>query len=388
MKKTTYHRNDRLPVSKNNPHTPETRARVIAGLVASATADFIFIVRWLTTGKSNGEPIPLVRCENLRNTISHLETLKAGIQPDWRKTLTLMSHEVHSRHKVTKSTSNASKIAAGVIGNLNDISLKIASGNVTHDMPSRLNNMLKLAAGLEDGGDLTQRIKEVAQSAEKALHGYSRSHKKQKKPKPVQASQAARNDKILLDECAPLTGINDIFAVANYLISMSNRLRLHPVNLAKRAATLKGVINPEMLPELLELLQQEVDLTAFVPSPKVKDDNTRSDGGKLIGLTGVVEGGASIGVEARRIITAELKKHVPLTATQRMAFDTARAGLALERDTFKAIEEIKRIAANLNLRPLTVATYASHKSPGIRPDIAGDVITLLAQDEALSSKAT
>lgn len=62
-------------------------------------------------------------------------------------------------------------------------------------------------------------------------------------------------------------------------------------DLAKRAAALKGVIKTELLPELLELLQQDVKLNALVPLPKVKDDNIRSDGGKLVGLTGVVEGG-------------------------------------------------------------------------------------------------
>ena len=46
-----------------------------------------------------------------------------------------------------------------------------------------------------------------------------------------------------------------------------------------------------MLADLLELLQQDVDLTAPAPPPVVKDDNSRSDGGKLVGLTGVVEGG-------------------------------------------------------------------------------------------------
>lgn len=114
MKKPTYNKSDRLPVRKNNPHTPEARERVIDGLRASATADFVFIVRWLTTGKSNGEPIPLARCDNLRNIISNLETLKAGIQPDWRKALTLMSQEVHSRHKVTNTAKPPSKIAVGV----------------------------------------------------------------------------------------------------------------------------------------------------------------------------------------------------------------------------------------------------------------------------------
>ena len=54
MKKQTYYKSDRLPVRKNNPHTPEARERVIDRLRASAKADFVFIVRWLTTGKSNG----------------------------------------------------------------------------------------------------------------------------------------------------------------------------------------------------------------------------------------------------------------------------------------------------------------------------------------------
>ncbi|EIY0667609.1 hypothetical protein MMC72_001743 [Salmonella enterica] len=175
MKKPTYNRSDRLPVRKNNPHTPEARERVIAGLRASATTDFVFIVRWLTTVKSNDEPIPLARCDNLRNTISNLETLKAGIQPDWRKALTLMSQEVHSRHKVTKTPKPPSKIAVGVINNLNDISQKIASGNATHDMPARLNYMLQLTTSLEGGDELVNSIREVTKSVEKALRGYSRS---------------------------------------------------------------------------------------------------------------------------------------------------------------------------------------------------------------------
>ncbi|CDL37140.1 hypothetical protein [Citrobacter freundii] len=65
--------------------------------------------------------------------------------------------------------------------------------------------------------------------------------------------------------------------------------------------------------------------------------------------------------------------------------DTARLGLALENDTFKVIEEVKRIAEKRNWSPLSVAVYATYKKPGIRPEIAGDVITLLAQDEALSA---
>ncbi|HAT3763212.1 TPA: hypothetical protein I8633_005029, partial [Citrobacter freundii] len=107
------------------------------------------------------------------------------------------------------------------------------------------------------------------------------------------------------------------------------------------------------------------------------------DGGKLVGLTGIVEGGSSIGVEAQRIITSELKKLPKLTNTERIYMDTARASLALECDVFKVIEEVRSIAVRLKWRPLAVAAYIVHKSLGIRTDIAGDVVTLLAQDEAL-----
>lgn len=57
----------------------------------------------------------------------------------------------------------------------------------------------------------------------------------------------------------------------------------------------------------------------------------------------------------------------------------------MENDTFKVIEEVKRIAAKYNWSPLSVAVYATYKTPGIRPDLAGDVISLLAQDEVLSA---
>lgn len=98
---------------------------------------------------------------------------------------------------------------------------------------------------------------------------------------------------------------------------------------------------------------------------------------------GVVEGGSSIGVEAQRIITTELKKLAYISAVQRVYLDTARLGLALENDTFKVIEEVKRIADKHKWSPLSVAVYATYKTPGIIPDIARDVITLLAQDEVL-----
>lgn len=51
---------------------------------------------------------------------------------------------------------------------------------------------------------------------------------------------------------------------------MSARPGRSPVSLAKRAAGLKGVIKPDMLADLLELLQQDVDLTAWPRHPGLK----------------------------------------------------------------------------------------------------------------------
>jgi hypothetical protein len=90
-------------------------------------------------------------------------------------------------------------------------------------------------------------------------------------------------------------------------------------------------------------------------------------------------------VEAQRIITADLKSYAHISGVQRVYLDTARLGLALENDTFKVIEEVKRIAGVHDWSPLSVAAYAAFKTPGIRTEIAGDVITLLAQDEALAA---
>ena len=199
---------------------------------------------------------------------------------------------------------------------LNDISQKIATGLASPDMLGRLDYMLQLTAGLAGGDDLTQSIRKVSDSAEKALRGYDKPQAKAKTPKPAPPAPAFRDDQTFRQECAPLIGVDDLFVLANCLIAMSARLGRSPVSLAKRAAGLKGVIKPDMLADLLELLQQDVDLTALAPPPRVKDDNSRSDGGKLVGLTGVVEGGASIGAEAQRIITAELKKHSPLTSAR------------------------------------------------------------------------
>lgn len=385
MKRQIVHRNDRQRVSRINPTTPEARQRVITALKARADEDLIALVQWLTVDKQKGNPIPFVKCESLRSAIANLETLKAGVQTRWKQALGLMEAEIQKSHRSKASTSAPSQIVTGVLSSLNDISEKIASGNAVPGMLGRLENMQQVITKLEGSEELAESISIVIQNAQDALRGYRKQQPKSKTRKPEKINPAIREEQTFRDECAPLTGESDIFVIANCLISMSARLGQSPVSLAKRAATLKGVIKVELLPELLELLQQDVDLNVLMPRPKVKDDNTRSDGGKLVGLTGVVEGGWSIGVEAQRIITAELKKIADFSGTQRVYLDTARLGLALESDTFMVIEEVKRIAGTQNCSPLTVAVYATHKTPGIRPEIAGDVITLLAQDEMLST---
>lgn len=90
MKRPIAHKNDRLPVPKTNHFTLEARQRVINGLVAAAKADFVSLVSWLKTGKQNGEPIPLDKCESLRTAILNLGTLKAGVQTDWKQVIQLM----------------------------------------------------------------------------------------------------------------------------------------------------------------------------------------------------------------------------------------------------------------------------------------------------------
>lgn len=386
MRKPCTNRNDRLPVKRKALSCPEVRQRVVEGLVASSTADFVALVRWLTTGKNAGEALPLEKCESLRNSIAHLESLKCGVQTDWKNALRLMEKAIQQSHKVKEIAPAPSRIVAGVLNNLKEISQKISSGTATPEMLVRLKHMQQITSGIQGSEKLAKSINEVLESAQNALRGYTRQQVKPEQRKPVKPDATLRDDRMFRTECEPLTGLKDIFIIADCFIAMSARLGCSPVSLAKRAAALKGVIRPGIMPELLELLQQEVDLTSGAAPSMVKDDNTRSDGGKLVGLTGIVEGGSSLGVEARRVITAELKKHSPLTSVQRLSLDTALTALALERDPFSAIEEIKRIAASLNWRPLAVACHAAHKFPGIRPEIAGDVITLLAQDEALSEK--
>lgn len=385
MKRPIAHKNDRLPVPRTNHFTTEARQRVINGLVATAKADFVSLVYWLKTGKQNGEPIPLDKCESLRTAILNLETLKAGVQTDWKQVIQLMEQEIKKSHQLNASVPASSQFVTGVLRSLNDISEKIAAGKAVPEMLGRLENMQQMIANLKGNEGLIKSISILTRSAQDALRGYSKKQPKSKIRKPEKANPLLREEQSFRAECAPLIGENDIFIIASCLISMSARLGQSPVSLAKRAAALKGVIKTELLPELLELLQQDVELNALVPLHRDKDDNTRSDGGKLVGLTGVVEGGSSIGVEAQRIITAELKKLAYISAVQRVYLDTARLGLALENDTFKVIEEVKRIADKHNWSPLSVAVYATYKTPGIIPDIAGDVITLLAQDEGLSA---
>jgi hypothetical protein len=374
-----------MPAPRTNHFTPEAKQRVINGLVATAKADFVSLVHWLKTGKQNGEPIPLDKCESLRTAILNLDTLKAGVQTDWKQAIQLMEKEIKKSHQLNTSVPVSSQLVIVVLRNLNDISEKIAAGKAVPEMLGRLENMQQMITNLKGNEGLVKSISILTRSAQDALRGYSKNQSKSKIRKPEKINPLLRDEQSFRSECAPLIGESDIFIIASCLISMSARLGQSPVSLAKRAAALKGVIKTELLPELLDLLQQDVELNALVPLHRDKDDNTRSDGGKLVGLTGVVEGGSSIGVEAQRIITAELKKLAHISGVHRVYLDTARLGLALEDDTFRVIEEVKRIAGKHNLSPLSVAVYSTYKTPGIRPEIAGDVITLLAQDEVLSA---
>ncbi|EPH6761907.1 hypothetical protein ACS0ON_001417 [Cronobacter dublinensis] len=383
MKRPIAHKNDRMPAPRTNHFTPEARQRVINGLVATAKADFVSLVHWLKTGKQDGEPIPFNKCESLRTAIHNLETLKAGVHTDWKQAIRLMEKEIKKSHQLNASVPASSQLVTGVLRSLNDISEKIAAGKAVPEMLGRLENMHQMIANIKGNESLVKSISILNRSVQDALRGYRKTQPKSKIRKPEKANILLHDEQSFRAECAPLSGERDILIIASCLISMSARLGQSPVSLAKRAAALKGVIKTELLPELLELLQQDIDLNALVPLHRDKDDNTRSDGGKLVGLTGVVEGGSSIGVEAQRIITVELKKLAHISEVQRIYLDTARLGLALENDTFKAIEEVKRIAGKYNWSPLLVAAYATYKTPGIRSDIAGDVITLLAQDEAL-----
>lgn len=385
MIKITRNKSDRLSVRKPDPRRTEARAEVIERLRASANAELVTLVNWLKYGKARGDKLPVANCDALRNTITHLETLKAGVQPDWRNVLKLMSIEIHKQHRVETTKKPGSPIAIGLNRTLTEISRRIADGKTTPDMPGRLEHMLQIASAMEGEQTLITSIRQVIISAENALRGFVKPTARIKVARPVKPSRFLNDNQAFRTECAPLSGITDPLIAANLLIAMAERLGTSPVNLTMRAAALKGIIPPGILPELLELLEQDAELTATALPRRYKDDNIRSDGGKLVGQTGIVEGGVSLGAEAQRLITAELKKSVPLTAAQWVSFNTARSALALENDTFKAIEEIRKIAGRFNWRPLAVAVHATVKTPGLQPQIAGDVITLLAQDESLSS---
>lgn len=235
-----------------------------------------------------------------------------------------MEKEIKKSHQLNASVPAPSQLVTGVLRSLNDISEKIAAGKAVPEMLGRLENMQQMIANLKGNEGLIKSISILTRSAQDALRGYSKKQPKSKIRKPEKANPLLREEQSFRAECAPLIGGNDIFIIASCLISMSARLGQSPVSLAKRAAALNGVIKTELLPELLELLQQDVELNALVPLHRDKDDNTRSDGGKLVGLTGVVEGGASIGVEAQRIITTELKKLAYISGVQRVYLDTAR----------------------------------------------------------------
>ncbi|NOM63761.1 hypothetical protein G9Q19_27830, partial [Klebsiella pneumoniae] len=112
-----------------------------------------------------------------------------------------------------------SKIAGGILSNLNDISQKIATGLASPDMLGRLDYMLQLTAGLAGGDDLAQSIRKVSDSAEKALRGYDKPQAKAKTPKPAPPAPAFRDDQTFRQECAPLIGVDDLFVLANCLIA-------------------------------------------------------------------------------------------------------------------------------------------------------------------------
>lgn len=147
---------------------------------------------------------------------------------------------------------------------------------------------------------------------------------------------------------------------------MAERLGTSPVNLTMRAAALKGIIHPGILPELLELLEQDAELTATAPPRRYKDDNIRSDGGKLVGQTGIVEGGVSLGAEAQRLITAELKKSVPLTAAQWVSLHRPPS----DSDGY-FLRTIARLFIQNNVTPIYHPTV-SRNSEAMRPVYVGE----------------
>lgn len=251
MKKPSDHKNDRLPKPRTNFSDPDVRKRVVEGLNDSAANDFIALINWLRMGKNVGEAIPLAKCHSLRNTISRLEALKCGVKTDWKDVLKLMERTIQNSHQVKEIASDPSQIATGIIKNMNEISQSIASGSATPEMLARLHKMHQITSSLKGSEDLTNSINMLIKSTQDALRAYTSQKAKPKVRKPIKQNYAQREDMILRSECEPLIGLNDIFMIANRLISMSTRLGCSPVTLAKRVDALKGVINPEIMPELL-----------------------------------------------------------------------------------------------------------------------------------------
>ncbi|ELP5717217.1 TPA: hypothetical protein ACOEP7_004440 [Enterobacter asburiae] len=93
---------------------------------------------------------------------------------------------------------------------------------------------------------------------------------------------------------------------------------------------------------------------------------------------------SKIGAEAQRIIITELKKSCATNCRRAGFLRYSPLNTYAQNDTFIAVDEVRQIAASFNWHPLTVAAHRTSKTPGIRHEIAGDVITLLAQDEYLS----
>ena len=194
MKRPIAHKNDRLPAPRTNHFTPEARQRVINGLVVTAKADFVSLVHWLKTGKQNGEPIPLDKCESLRTAILNLEVLKAGVQTDWKQAIQLMEKEIKKSHQLNASVPAPSQLVTGVLRNLNDISEKIAAGKAVPEMLGRLENMQQMIANLKGNEGLIKSISILTRSAQDALRGYSKKLPKSKIRKPEKANPLLRDE--------------------------------------------------------------------------------------------------------------------------------------------------------------------------------------------------
>ncbi|EIL5950578.1 hypothetical protein MLH22_13315 [Escherichia coli] len=378
-------KNDRKIVRKRPLEaTKEVREKVVKRHKANAEACFIALVQWMISGKKNGEPIPQSKCDILRTIMTELKNLNAGVLPDWRKALERMELEIKASHKIQKAAEKPSVVGSGILNYLNEISRLVAAGKATPDMLGNLENMRKLVFGMAGGESLAASVEATIASTQNALQGTSKQPPKIKVTKPTKP-RPVRDDTLFREECSPLIGVKDALVAALCIIKMAERRGSPPIEFARKANTMGGIIAPEIMSDIIQLLEQEAKIGTTSNQAHAGEDNIRRDGGKLVGQTGIVEGGESIGADAQRIITMELKRKNPLTPSQRIAFETERVGLAFEKDMFKVIDEVTRIANRFNWRPLAVAAHAACRAPGIRSEIAGDILRLLEQDEALSA---